>query len=527
MANSYKLLETNSNLEIRDTVYQSSDDFVRDTELDTALQVAIREIFEESKDKSLFSLDIEQRAQTKDLWAELSTLQHNYLRALDLSRVNTALDLTQDTGGVTHYLADQVKSLDSVKIDVNRSRLAVQRCASKSNVLHVSSDLDAITLPQTYYDLIVLGDLENCAIETKSLQEFLVSLRKSLSPSGVLLLNSPNQERLNRWFDGKSACPDESVEFADLYTNKASERALSRKDLRDTLSISGFDKIDLHANFSSDSSCKALFSEDYLSANPNCLNHFHRLGFIENVNINEYLLFTHLVKEKHDLNQFASRYIAIAGASLGIIRQLYDSDFSHFAGTSRRPAWRTITSRKRASLQVEKFAAFPDSKENSDLISQNLAPQAFHKGRLLVHDWLIAVLDLNDTSFKQYVSEYRDYLNHCQNQGDFNDFGFDLLPFNIVVKLKGDKRELHAIDPEWSFKSDLSVDFVLFRALFWFALENKSVIKAYCQKFDFYSIGAFIIEHMPSAHSLNDLADYVEFIEKKELIIYKQAIIGI
>jgi len=136
MANSYKLLEANPKLELRDTVYQDSNEFVRDTKLDTSLFIEINSILEKTSDKSLFSLDIEKRAQTDELWSELSTLRHNYLRCLNYDHVNTALDLSQDTGGVSHYLADQVKSLDSIKVDVNRSRLSVIRCASKSNVLH-------------------------------------------------------------------------------------------------------------------------------------------------------------------------------------------------------------------------------------------------------------------------------------------------------------------------------------------------------------------------------------------------------
>ena len=514
MANSYRLLETNPKLELKDTVYQDSDDFIRDAKIDNSLQIALRDIFDKAHDKSLFSANLEELAQTKELSNELSTLRHNYLRCLDLDRVNTALDLSQDTGGVAHYLASHVASVDSIKIDIDRARLAVVRCASKSNIVHVSSDLDAIKLPTQYYDLIVIGDLENLDIEQDRLTDLLARLRNSLSDRGALVLNAANPDRLNRWFDGKSARDDKKIHFVDLYNKQAADQALSRKTLRDSLSKAGYAKTEIHSIFSSGHSCKAIFSEEYLGTNPNSVNHFHRLGFVENQTINEYLLFAQLVDQKENLNQYASRYIAISGASITSLRQLYDNDFSHFAGTSRRPAWRTLTYRKRASQEVHKVAAFENAQESSSLIKQNLGSQPFHKGRLLVHDWLKAIVDLDPSQFKTCVVEYQNWLNSQAQDGNFADFGYDMLPFNLVVKESRGKRELCIIDPEWSLKKEISSDFVLFRALFWFAHENRNIIQTYCQEFDFYSIGSFVIEYMPNAHSLDDLADYVKLEEQ-------------
>ena len=134
------------------------------------------------------------------------------------------------------------------------------------------------------------------------------------------------------------------------------------------------------------------------------------------------------------------------------MRALYDNDFTHFAGTSRKPAWRTITSRKRAAQTVLKVAAFPQEQENSDLIDQTLEPQPYQKGRLLVHDWLTAIINSDNEAFQTLVSEYHHYLKRCEEQGNFKEFAYDLLPFNIVIKGKENARELCAIDPEWSFK---------------------------------------------------------------------------
>ena len=60
------------------------------------------------KDKSLFSLDIESKLQTNELRSALASNRHNYLLSLNFKGINHALDLSEDMGGVAHFLCDHV-----------------------------------------------------------------------------------------------------------------------------------------------------------------------------------------------------------------------------------------------------------------------------------------------------------------------------------------------------------------------------------------------------------------------------------
>jgi len=431
MSNQFKLLETNAHIELKNGIYQDAGEIFRDSSLSNYIQIAVADVFENVSDKSLFSIEIEEQLKTPELVAALSSSPFRFLQAFDLSKVHTVLDLSEDFGGVAHFLADQVNVVESVKLDPDLARLASNRCANNPNVCHISEDLERLTLPNSHYDLIVIGKLESFSLNQVEQAALFKRLSAALSPHGVLVVNALNSDRLRKWVDaGSSTGQGGGLLFADLYQPKQENYFTleqSRKQLRDTLLAADFSSIDVHANFSTGSDCKALFSEDYLTASVNGLNHFYRLGSIENPQINEYLLYKKLIADKNNLVDFANRFLVVAGASSEHLRQLYDNDFTHFPGVGRRPEWRTITSRARSDTQVNKTAVYSQRNPNSDLVSQNLEPQPFYKGRILIDDWLQSILDQDHTKFTQLVVEYSDWLTELSSKPDFQKIAYDLL----------------------------------------------------------------------------------------------------
>ncbi|RBP48357.1 glycosyltransferase [Arenicella xantha] len=525
MPDQSKLLELNSTLGLKSGIYQNTEALFRDSTLSNYLQIAISDMFDKVDDKSLFSLDIETQSNTDELRSALSLSQFRFLQAFDLNRVNRVLDLSEDFGGVAHYIADNVGQVDSVKVDSDLARISARRCANKPNVAHISEDLSKLNFPAKHYDLIIIGQLEALAIEDAQFDELLSKLQKSLSPTGVLIANVINSNRFAKWFDPAVQVNDSELAYADLYAPSNAPQTLkelSRKQLRDRLLSADFSAIDIHANFSKGTDCRSLFSEDYLTSSVNGLNHFYRLGSIENPSVNEYLLYKNLVGQKRNLTDLANRYLVIAGASTAHTRELYDNDFSHFPGTGRQAKWRTLTSRARSSTEVIKTALYPDSRDaTSSLVQQNLAPQPFYKGKLLVDDWLQALLDDDHLAFEGYVREYTDWLDSLAKTDDFTNIAYDLLPFNLVLNTRG-ARAFNPIDTEWQINTEFSADFVLFRALFWFAFENKPLLQAYATSNDIYSLGTFIVRYMPNAYQVDDLAPFVELEERIQADIDKQ-----
>lgn len=522
----FKLLDTNPQLGLKNGIYQNIYELFRDSKLSNYINIAVAEVYSSVSNKGLFSLDVENALDTDELKQALGFKQHSYLQSLDLSRVHTVLDLSEDFGGIAHFLADQVGWVESVKVDPDLARLATNRCANKQNVCHISEDLDKLVLPEKHYDLILIGQFESLKLSETDFESLLAKLQAALSEHGALIINTLNNSRLNKWFDQSSADPAKELAFCDLYgceDSASPSNGFDRKLLRDLLLSSNYAAIDFHASFAHGLECSNLFSEDYLTASVNALNHFYRLGAINNPQINEYLLFKRFWEQNKRVTDYANRFIVLAGNSSQAIRKLYDNDFSHFPGVGRQCQWRTVTSRARSAQNVTKVAVYPQAKpektQGSAQVTQNLSPQLFRKGRLLVDDWLVAVHDQDNKRFAALVEEYSDWLIKAADDDSlagapFTDTAYDALPFNIVLNERGDQRSFELIDLEWQIDHPFNSDFILFRALFWFAFENKQLLKQYASDNDIYSIALFIVHYMPNVHSVAELDQFADLEEQ-------------
>ena len=510
MFTNFPLLEVNPQLEQKDGIYQDNKEFFRDTKLSNYIQMAVDEAFSKSSSKSLFSKDLEALSDTNELKSALNSAPYAFMREINFEHVNHCLDLTQDFGGVTHFLASKCALVESVKLDPGICRLADVRCVSKENVLNVSEDLDKLSFPASVYDLIVIGKLESLNLPEDQVSPFLAKLRAALKPNGALILGAKNSNRISKTFNvGQS-----ELKYKDLYESENSGdelQSLSRLELRNLLLGSGYPKSQINAVFSPSDDCLTLFSENYLTSAVDGLNHFYRCGLFDNPDISEYLYFQRLVREKANLVDLATRYVVVAGATEEQVCKLYNNDFSHFPGIGRKHAWRTVTRRQREAQQVEKYSAYPEEEPDSSLVSQNLEPQPFYKGHLLVGDWLNALLEQDSNKFESLISEYHRYLSELNKSSKLSDYAYDLLPFNIVVN--GRSGTYQTIDVEWQISQDISVDFILFRALFWFAFTNKTLLSHFAEEHNLYSIGTFVLRFLPSAHRIEDLNEHIELEE--------------
>lgn len=520
MLDQSKLLELNPQLGLLNDIYQDTSNVFRESTIGNYIQIAVTDVFNAAKDKSLFSLDIETRLQTKELRSALAANRHNYLLSLNLKGINHVLDLSEDMGGVAHFLSSHVNTVDAVKIDCDRTRLASQRCANKHNICHISEDLEKLVLPAKHYDLIVIGEFEALGVNKDDQIALLAKLQASLSDSGVLLINVRNRERISKWLDPVNDLNCESIPFQDLYSTDF-EHEYDRKELLDTLASANFSAIDFNATLSKGDRCQNLFSEDYLCSNLNAKNHYYRLGAIENSQINEYLLFKNLSDNRQRVFDRASRFIVFAGSSTRHTRRIYNNDFSHYPGTGRKPQWRALTQRSRSAAQVSKTSIYPNHRDISSAsegtvaakVTQDLSPQVFHKGRLLIEDWIQAVVKNDHAQLRELLVEYSEYLHDLARQDNFTTIAYDLLPFNIVLNERGDNRQYQLIDTEWNIEGDFGADFVVFRALFWFAFENRALLKGFAKHTNISSIGSFVVQYLPAVSQIEELQEMVKLEE--------------
>lgn len=525
MSQQFRLIESNKELGLKNGFYQNLYDRYRDSLLAQSLEASVESIFSTVKDKSLFSLDIAQATFTPELQSLLSISQFQFLQSFNFSGINTVLDLSEDTGGVAHYIADNVGQVESIKVDPALARLASNRCSNNHNVIHISECLDKLAFPEKHYDLIILGQLESLSLSIKQLSKLLTKLQKALSDNGVLVANIYNSERINKWFNPTAQCANNDSPFADLYKPKSNQvvcSELNRKELRDLLLNANFPLTEIHANFSSKKNCQTLFSENYLTASVNSGNHFYQLNFIDNADINEFLLAQRLVSDNQNLVDSATRFIAVVANNKDAINTLYNNDFSYFADNALKPQYQTLSIRARSAPKIVKRPAYQAQyQENkSKLVSLNLGSSTFCKGPLLAGEWLNAICDNDAIKFESFILEYIDFLNGLSEQGDFQHHAYNVSSSNILLDTRG-KREFNIANSKWQIKSPISVNFVLFKALLDFASDNLTQIKTYAAQHDLATVGLFILQNMPDVFQLEELNTFIALEEKIQKEIQK------
>jgi len=513
------LVELNPHLSLADGIYQNTSTQIRESQLSNYIRLAVNDVFDCVSDLTLFSFEIEQLLLTDELRAALSPSPVNYLLSFNFDSIEHALDLTQDFGGVSHFLADKVSTLDSVKIDVGQAKFSLKRNAAFSNITTISEELSLLVFADKSYDLIVLGPLEDLGLSKEEHTGLIKRLHLALKNTGRLVINARNRDRLNKWTSPGS----DTVAYRELYQDEV-QTDFTQSELDHALKTAGFLHWDSYASFSQSRSISHLLSKQYLSTNPHALNHFNRLGGIGNANINEYLLFKNLQHERGKVFDLATRFVIIASASATRTQQLCNNDFAHFSGTGRKPQWRATTQCAAGSKQVTKTLVHPsvhpdfkvaDNRQAKITLSQNIEVQEFQTGTLLLDEWLSALLLKTPASaLKQLINEYSDWLNKLEQKGEFSSRAYDVLPFNIVVDQTDGCRNFNIIDPEWVVDAEFSADFVLFRALFWFAFENKPLLKELAKQTGLSTIGLFVLHFMETKNGHQDLAELVAMEEE-------------
>ncbi len=515
-----ELAELNPQLSLADGVYQNTSTQIRQSQLSNYMQLAVNDVYDGASDLSLFSVEIEKLLLTDELRAALSPSPVNYLLSFNFDSIEHALDLTQDFGGVSHFLADKVSTLDTIKVDLGQAKFSLKRCAAFSNITTFSEELGLLSFADKSYDLIVVGPLEDLGLSKDEQVELIQTLHLALKNTGRLVINIRNRDRLNKWTSPGS----ESTAYSELYQNEV-QTDFTESELDHALKIAGFLHWGSYASFSQSRSISHLLSKQYLSTNSHALNHFNRLGGIGNANINEYLLFKNIYHERGRVFDLATRFVIIASASATRSQQLCNNDFAHFSGTGRKPQWRATTQCVAGSKQVTKTLVHPsvhpdievvDSHQARIELSQNIEVQEFQTGTLLLDEWLSALLQDNPAAaLKKLVREYSDWLSKFEQQEDFSSRAYDVLPFNIVVDQTDDKRNFNIIDPEWVVDAKFGANFVLFRALFWFAFENKPLLKELAKQTGLSTIGLFVLHFM---ETIKDPQELIELVTMEEEI---------
>ncbi|MBX2847203.1 MAG: glycosyltransferase [Acidiferrobacterales bacterium] len=447
--------------------------------------------------------------------SKLSSSPYQFLYELDCTQINSVLDLSQDIGGVAHFLADQVSTLDSLKFDSGYAELSAIRCANKPNVNTICTKLASLSLPHKQYDLIVVGQLEQLEIEPTKLSEFLANLRKALSDRGVLLINAANRNSLAKLLNqGQEAVPFKDSYSASLFNNSSAPvTGLRRKMLRNLALEQGFESVDLYATFSKANNVSNLFSESYLTASVNALNHFYSLDFLDESRRSTYLLFQRFVHEKRDLVELASRYILVAGVKQSSLKTILNCDFAYFPAEESSLKAKLHTTRKKTANSVERRNVASEQADLSALELQlNLHHTPYFKGNLLSTKWLNTIHSGQYEAFHELIRQFDVWLQQQSETEGWLELAYAALPEHIMVNERSSDYQI--INKIWSLKEPANKDFILFRALFYFAQRSKAAINGYANYLDARTIGAFIVKVADGLIDVRKLEEFAKLEEK-------------
>jgi len=490
-SHSQRLVALNPAFEQRDGYYaaaQSDEVRVTFTEADQEMVAGQLSALD---DCSSFSEELESQLGSGKY---LSILKPQALVAFDFSKLNTALEISLDYGNLSRYLAEQMTHVDSIKSTKNAARATAYRCADLANIDIVNASWNELKLATDYYDLILLSDVELIIDDQQQLTELIKLLSAALSSEGVLALSRQNPKPISAWFES-----DQTVPYEGLYGTL--KNRIGSEQWNQLISNAGLSSQVEYSVLPNSQHPRTILSRDYVQSNPGAINHFYAAGMVGNSAVNEYLLFSDLAKTEN-LYELCDSYLLLASKSASSLSQFYDNDFTHFSSPGRRREWRTITSKKTGQSEVIKQRLFADQKHDANNVAQDLAPQRYQQGQSLAGLWLEAlVYDAASDAFENKLLDYHRWLN--DRQPEYAGALYDILPFNLIVDAQGDYQ---VIDPEWCIDDEITPEFVLFRALFWFGFHNRQLLQKFAARHGLFSLEDFVVFGLKLAGYRDQLA---------------------
>ena len=463
-------------------------------------------------DASSFSSEVEALVGNGE---HINVLRPQSLLAFDFSNITTALEISNDYGNVCRALAENIDVVESIKTNASAARATAYRCADLVNVGIINAGLDDINIPDKYYDLIVLSDIELIADDKKTTVKLISRLSDALTANGLLVLNVQNPQPISAWFN-----QEQSIPYAGLYGTLSNR--LDQSEWIELLDGAGLSSNTQHCVLPNSHHPRTLLSKDYTESNPGAVNHFYGAGFTGSSKVNEYLLFRELSKTRN-LYELCDSYLIIASRSEEPVSSFYNSDFSHFSSPGRRPEWRTITNKSNGSDVVNKQALFAQESKltasNSGItLAQDLEPQNYQIGQSLAGLWLESLVHQNSSdTFCQHIKDYSNWLE--SNADKYQSALYDLLPFNLIVDQQG---EYQVIDPEWHIETGVSPQFVLFRALFWFGFHNLQLLQNIASENGLFSLSDFVDFGFKLTGYQSDWQDFIQLENNIQNAIEKQ-----
>ncbi len=475
-----------------------------------ASENAVREAVERLRDPSTDSRELDRDWDNWGLEYHLSPKRANIIRALNLSGVHRVLEVGCGCGAITRYLGEQGLQVDAIEGSPRRAEIARARCRDLSNVNVMNANYYSLELPTSAYDLVLyIGVMEYASTyspQPRTPREDVIAMlrtaRDCLASTGVVVVAIENRLGFKYLFGATEDHYHLPYVGVYGYPNTDIERHRRKRDIR-TYDLREWRTIiddagDLHAEFyfpfPDYKLPELLLGEAYVTNNPYCYAHLARVASRDYVRpwtppLNEYL-YWNAAAQTGTLSTTSNSFGMVIGRDARAVGGVLQFDFVHYHNPNRRHAFRTLTEKQRGGDTVCKrlVHALPD--QDSGLVRHALEAVRYVPGHLLEDVWQRALASNGGTPvLKSLTLKYLDYLRGLAKDPASAPVLIDAVPRNVVVDRDG---HCQLIDREWHIRSGVPPEYVLFRALMYFAYVQRSAV-----------------HELAVAHGLRKVADFV------------------
>ena len=443
----------------------------------------------DAQDVTVLSAELSRQCTDWPFLYHLSGTRANILRPFqDILKGADVLEVGAGCGAITRYLGEC--EADVVALEGSPRRAAITRLRTRDlpNVVVVSDRLDDFKGNHQFDVMTLIGVLEYANLFVSGSNPALAMLQQAramLKPNGRLIIAIENQLGL-KYFAG---APEDHVS-QPMYGiegryEKDQPQTYGRKTLSEMLSQAGFACSEFMAPFPDYKLPVSIvtekgFSCDDFDAAALAWQSVKRDPQLPSLPaFSQERVWPILVRNRVALD-LANSFLVVAGVSEGQRSDLPILAWHFTSERSREFCKETrFLQTEMGSVEVQYRTLLPDRSKHVQgrLLTFSIPDIAeYRSGRLLSED-LIDIVTRDGWRMEEVGAFLKRYLNGLGRLGSSGDISqsidsphnrlsgdyFDLLPHNIIV---GDDGIWRVIDQEWTFKKDISVGWLIFRALY-------------------------------------------------------------
>ena len=436
--------------------------------------------FKNSKDTSIFSMELFERIQDWSSEYHLTTYRANIVRPLNIKKEHRILEIGAGCGAITRYLGETGAAITAVEGSLSRARCIAERCRDLDNVTVVCSNVEDVEFDEKFDIITLIGVFEYTAKYSKRANPFCAALESYadlLKPNGSLVIAIENKLGL-KYFAGFN-----EDHFAQAYFGLESRygekdiTTFGHREIGAMLKKSGFGSTEFLYPFPDYKLPKVVISDKGLSHKDFNAADLIRFTKDRHYNprpkanlLNEYLVWD-AVAENGLIKDLSNSFLIVA--TKGGNQELVDpSLLAEYYTCNRFEPHNTMASfhvqgEDKITVRKSRLGKRPDTEEKG--VAQRIQGKTEYIVGSNLHHLLTRTISKGQFSeFEGQMRAWVDYLKRetlVEGTGEVSlvraEF-FDALPFNIIVDGDG---KFNLFDQEWTAEEAFDITFLVVRYL--------------------------------------------------------------